>query len=87
MGKLELGLDLVLEIEEEELEETSISGKKMMARRWSSATATSGEAPARVEAPNGEGAMGAPPWRLGEERGRVGKEMDKEREERRLSSG
>ena len=45
----------------------------MMARRWSSATATSGEAPARVEAPNRGGAMGAPPWRLGEERGRVGK--------------
>jgi len=58
----------------------------MMARRWSSATTTSGEAPARVEAPNGEGAMGAPPWRLGEERGRVGEEMDKEREEKRLYS-
>jgi len=41
----------------------------------------------RVEAPNRGGAMGAPPWRLGEERGRVGEEMDKEREERRLSSG
>ena len=66
--------------------ETSIPGKKMMARRWSSATATSGEAPARVEAPNGKGDMGAPPWRLGEERGRVGEEMDKEREEKRLCS-
>ena len=40
-----------------------------------------------VEAPNGKEAMGAPPWRLGEERGRVGEEMDKEREERRLCSG
>ena len=59
----------------------------MMARRWSSATATSGEAPARVEAPNGKEAMVAPPWCLGEERGRVGEEMDKEREERRLCSG
>jgi len=58
----------------------------MMARRWSSATTTSGEAPARVEAPNGEGAMGAPSWRLGEKRGRVGEEMDKEREERSLCS-
>ena len=67
--------------------ETSISGKKMMARRWSSATTTSDEAPARVEAPNGKGAMGAPPWRLGKERGQVGEEMDKEREERRLCSG
>jgi len=86
LGKLELGLDLVLEVEEEELEETSIPGKKMMARWWSSATATSGEAPARVEAPNGKGAMGAPPWRLGEERGRVGEEIDKEREDRRLCS-
>ena len=87
MGKLELGLDLVLEVEEEELEETSIPGKKMMARRWSSATTTSDEAPTRVEAPNGKGAMGAPPWCLGEERGRVGEEMDKESEERRLCSG
>jgi len=59
----------------------------MMARRWSSATTTSDEAPARVEAPIGKGAMGASPWRLGEERGRVGEEMDKEREERRLCSG
>ena len=58
----------------------------MMATRWSSATRTSGEAPARVEAPNGEGAMGDPSWRLGEKRGRVGEEMDKEREERRLCS-
>ena len=59
----------------------------MMARRWSSTTATFGEAPARVEAPNRGGSMGAPPWRLGEERGQVGKKVDKEREERRLSSG
>jgi len=87
LGKLELGLDLVLEVEEEELEETSIPGKKMMARRWSSATTTSDEAPARVEAPNGKGAMRAPPWRLGEKRGRVEKEMDKERKERRFCSG
>ena len=87
MGKLELRLDLVLEVEEEELEETLIPGKKMTARRWSSATTTSDEAPARVEASNGKGAMGTPPWRLGEERGRVGEEMDKEREERRLCSG
>jgi len=58
----------------------------MMARRWSSATTTSGEAPARVETSNGEGAMGAPPWRLGEKRGWVGEEIDKEREKRRLCS-
>jgi hypothetical protein len=68
------------------LGETSIQEKKMMARRWSSATTTSDEAPARVEASNGKGAMGAPPWRLGEERGRVGEEMDKKRKERRLCS-